>query len=46
MKEEVRTMKGKMGVFKQADGSASFEIGQTRVLAVVYGPHEVCLNFL
>ena len=30
-----------MGVFKQADGSAYIEMGNTKALATVYGPHEV-----
>jgi exosome complex component RRP41 len=29
-----------MGVFAQADGSAYIEQGNTKALAVVYGPHE------
>ena len=31
----------RLGVFDQADGSAYIEQGNTRVLAAVYGPHEV-----
>lgn len=38
---EMRKMYCKLGVFSQADGSAYLEIGQTRVLAAVYGPHEI-----
>ncbi|KAB0396461.1 hypothetical protein E2I00_012105, partial [Balaenoptera physalus] len=30
----------RMGVFAQADGSAYIEQGNTKALAVVYGPHE------
>jgi len=30
-----------MGVSKQADGSSFFELGNTKVLASVYGPHNV-----
>lgn len=30
-----------MGVFTQADGSAYVEQGNTKILAAVYGPHEV-----
>lgn len=30
-----------MGVFAQADGSAYIEQGNTKALAVVYGPHEI-----
>lgn len=39
--DEVRQVNCKLGVFDQADGSAYFEIGNTRVLAAVYGPHEI-----
>src|SRR5438093_407433 len=38
---EVRQVNCKLGVFDQADGSAYFEVGNTRVLAAVYGPHEI-----
>lgn len=38
---ELRRIQCKMGVFEQADGSAYFEQGNTKVLATVYGPHEV-----
>lgn len=38
---EIRSVKCKLGVFDQADGSAYFEVGNTRVLAAVYGPHEI-----
>lgn len=34
-------MRAELGVIHSADGSASFEMGNTRVLAAVYGPHEV-----
>ena len=30
-----------MGVFGQADGSAYLEQGNTKVLAAVYGPHDI-----
>ena len=30
-----------LGIFQQADGSAYLEQGNTKVLAAVYGPHEV-----
>ncbi len=30
-----------LGIFSQADGSAYLEQGNTKVLAAVYGPHEV-----
>jgi len=38
---ELRQIHCKMGVYKQADGSAYIEQGNTKVLATVYGPHEV-----
>ena len=38
---ELRKIVCRMGVFKQADGSAYIEIGNTKALATVYGPHEV-----
>lgn len=38
---ELRRVRARMGVFGQADGSAYLEQGNTRTLAVVYGPHEV-----
>ena len=38
---ELRQLSCKMGVYKQADGSAYIEQGETKVLATVYGPHEV-----
>lgn len=38
---ELRKVEARMGVFGQADGSAYLEQGNTKVLAVVYGPHEV-----
>lgn len=37
---EVRRLNCRLGVFEQADGSAYVEIGNTRVLASVYGPHD------
>ena len=40
---ELRRIRFKKGVFKQADGSAYLEQGNTKVLAAVYGPHEVSL---
>ncbi|GJP35924.1 hypothetical protein CLOM_g4447 [Closterium sp. NIES-68] len=39
--KELRQLKCELGVLRSADGSASFEMGNTKVLAVVYGPHEV-----
>jgi exosome complex component RRP41 len=38
---ELRQIRCKLGVFSQPDGSAYLEQGNTRVLAAVYGPHEV-----
>ena len=39
--KELRKIQTKLGVFAQADGSAYIEQGNTKVLAAVYGPHEV-----
>ena len=38
---ELRKIVCRMGVFRQADGSAYIEMGNTKALATVYGPHEV-----
>ncbi|XP_072981526.1 exosome complex component RRP41 homolog [Typha angustifolia] len=38
---EMRHIKGELGVVASADGSALFEMGNTRVIAAVYGPREV-----
>ncbi len=38
---ELRKIQCRMGVFRQADGSAYIEQGNTKALATVYGPHEV-----
>ncbi|CAI5506886.1 unnamed protein product [Closterium sp. Naga37s-1] len=38
--KELRQLKCELGVLRSADGSASFEMGNTKVLAVVYGPRE------
>ncbi|XP_061835870.1 exosome complex component RRP41 [Nerophis lumbriciformis] len=38
---ELRKVQARMGVFAQADGSAYIEQGNTKALAVVYGPHEM-----
>jgi ribonuclease PH len=35
---ELRHMSYELGLIKSADGSASFSMGQTRVLAIVHGP--------
>lgn len=43
---ELRKIRCKLGVFSQPDGSAYLEQGNTKVLAAVYGPHQVIhLNF-
>ncbi|XP_017784011.1 PREDICTED: exosome complex component RRP41 [Nicrophorus vespilloides] len=39
--DELRRVRCKMGVFSQPDGSAYIEQGLTKVLAAVYGPHQV-----
>lgn len=39
--EELRPLKIEIGVLKNADGSAYVELGNTKVLAAVYGPREV-----
>lgn len=42
---ELRQIECEMGIFHpQASGSASFRIGNTKVMAAVYGPHEVNLS--
>jgi exosome complex component RRP41 len=38
---EMRHMHAVVGVVPSADGSALFHMGNTKVMAVVYGPHEV-----
>lgn len=39
---ELRKIKCQIGVLSsQADGSAYLEMGNTKVLVAVYGPHEV-----
>lgn len=38
---QLRSINCKLGVFEQADGSAYLEMGNTNVLAAVFGPHEV-----
>lgn len=38
---ELRKIRCKLGVFDQPDGSAYLEQGNTKVLAAVYGPHQV-----
>ena len=41
---ELRKIIAKTSVLAQADGSAYIEQGNTKVLAAVYGPQEVCSN--
>lgn len=38
---ELRRMHCQLDVLSNADGSAIFEMGNTKVLAAVFGPHEV-----
>ncbi|KAG0486866.1 hypothetical protein HPP92_008961 [Vanilla planifolia] len=38
---ELRQIRGEIGVVSKADGSALFEMGNTKVIAAVYGPREV-----
>ncbi|KAL4234845.1 Exosome complex component RRP41 [Mactra antiquata] len=38
---ELRRIQCRLGVFTQADGSAYIEQGNTKILAAVYGPHEI-----
>jgi exosome complex component RRP41 len=38
---EIRKIKFNLGLFSRADGSAYFEQGNTKVIAAVYGPHQV-----
>ncbi|GFG30193.1 hypothetical protein Cfor_12709 [Coptotermes formosanus] len=38
---ELRRIRCRLGVFSQTDGSAYLEQGNTKVLAAVYGPHEI-----
>src|SRR5579883_2275998 len=39
--DELRPVKIKVGVVKNADGSAFIEFGRNKILAAVYGPREV-----
>ncbi|KAJ0100877.1 hypothetical protein Patl1_06582 [Pistacia atlantica] len=38
---EMRQLRAEIGVVAKADGSAMFEMGNTKVIAAVYGPREV-----
>ncbi len=44
--DESRKMTAKVGVVKQADGSAMFQIGDTIAYAAVYGPRDLHPKFL
>ncbi len=44
--EEMRPIEAKVGVIKNADGSAYFKIGKTIAYAAVYGPRELFPKFL
>lgn len=39
--DELRPIKIEVGVLKNADGSASIELGKNKIIAAVYGPKEV-----
>ncbi|TRM74771.1 exosome complex exonuclease Rrp41 [Sulfolobus sp. E1] len=39
--DELRNIRIELGVLKNADGSAIFEMGNTKVIAAVYGPKEM-----
>ena len=39
--DEMRKIKIKAGIIPQADGSCELEIGETKVVAAVYGPKKV-----
>ena len=39
--DEMRPIRIELGVLKNADGSAIFEMGNTKVIAAVYGPREM-----
>lgn len=43
---ELRKIRCKLGVFSQPEGSAYLEQGNTKVLAAVYGPHQVINDVL
>ncbi|MBS3175930.1 exosome complex exonuclease Rrp41 [Candidatus Woesearchaeota archaeon] len=44
--DETRPITAKVGVIKNAEGSAMFKIGQTTAYAAVYGPRELHPKFL
>lgn len=39
--DEIRPIRAEIRVLKNADGSALFELGNTKVIAAVYGPREI-----
>lgn len=39
---ELRLIRCKLGIYSHTDGSAYLEQGNTKVIAAVYGPREVC----
>ncbi|EZQ03875.1 exosome complex exonuclease Rrp41 [Candidatus Acidianus copahuensis] len=39
--DELRPMKMEIGVLKNADGSSIIEVGNTKIIAAVYGPKEI-----
>jgi exosome complex component RRP41 len=43
---ELRKLQCEVGVFAQADGSATLSQGNTKIVATVYGPHEVIYKSL
>lgn len=38
--KELRQLKAELGVLQSADGSATFQMGNTKVMAAVFGPKE------
>src|SRR3989304_4009045 len=44
--DALRPIEAKVGIIKNADGSAYFKIGKTAAYAAVYGPRELFPKFL
>ena len=44
--DELRSISARVGVVKNALGSAEFKIGKTHAVAAVYGPRELFPKFL
>ena len=44
--DELRKIEAQVGIIKNADGSASFKIGDTWAIAAVYGPRELHPKFM